>query len=92
MTKGTKQIGKTLTAISDSPDKRAQGLLSQVHARQFYHRQNRREKAKQLKIAKQGKQPDSSRLVAGGSLGLDTGKFWDFVRMDLSILLLCSRS
>lgn len=56
MTKGTKQIGKTLTAISDSPDKR-QGLLNKRQNPQL-----QKEKTKQKKA------------IAGGSLGMDTGK------------------
>lgn len=62
--KGTKQIGKTLTAISDSPDRRGQGRLAQVNAPQFYNRQNRKDKTNN---------PHANQ-VPHGSLGLDTGK------------------
>jgi hypothetical protein len=34
VTKGTKQIGKTLTAISDSPDRRGRGRLQMVQHKQ----------------------------------------------------------
>lgn len=61
--KGTKQIGKTLTAISDSPDKRAQGRLAQVNTPQFYNRQNRRDRVKYHQTT----------IVSHDSLGLDTG-------------------
>jgi hypothetical protein len=60
--KGTKQIGKTLTAISDSPDKRGQGRMNKVKNPQFSSRENRKDKGKQTKMV-----PDSD-------LGLDTGK------------------
>lgn len=63
--KGTKQIGKTLTAISDSPDRRAQGRLAQVSAPQFYNRQNRKDKARKPQV----------NVMAHDSLGLDTGTF-----------------
>jgi hypothetical protein len=62
VTKGSKKIGKTLTTMADSPDKRGQGRLAQVNTPQFYNRDIRKDKAKQTK------------LVADGSLGLDTGK------------------
>jgi hypothetical protein len=57
--KGTKHIGKTMTAISDSPDKRGQGMVGQVTAPQFYNRENRKDKRKQLHV------------TVEGSLGLD---------------------
>jgi len=59
--KGTKHIGKTLTAISDSPDRRGQGRVAQLNTPQFYSRENRKEKGK--KVMK----------VAGASMGLDAG-------------------
>lgn len=59
--KGTKQIGKTLTAISDSPDRRAQGRLAQVQASQFTQRHKR-------------KQWNQTPVLASDSLGLDGGK------------------
>eukprot|EP00980_Cylindrotheca_fusiformis_P021401 scaffold8259_cov143-Cylindrotheca_fusiformis.AAC.19 len=60
--KGTKQIGKTLTAMSDSPDKRGRGKLAEVNAAQFQQREKRKRKAK-------GKQTVT---VTDESLGLDT--------------------
>lgn len=60
--KGTKQIGKTLTAMSDSPDKRGQLGMAKAINTQHYSRENHKEKAKQ------------SKLVEDGDLGLDTGK------------------
>lgn len=63
--KGTKQIGKTLTAMSDSPDKRGRGKLAEVNAAQFQQREKRKRKAK-------GKQAIS---VSDESLGLDTSEF-----------------
>lgn len=61
--KGTKQIGKTLTAISDSPDRRAQGRLAQVHASQFTQRHKRKEKGR-----------NQRGVLSNESLGLDGGK------------------
>jgi hypothetical protein len=63
--KGTKQIGKTLTAMSDSPDKRGRGKLAEVNAAQFHQREKRKRKAK-------GKQAVT---VTDESLGLDTSEF-----------------
>ena len=60
---GTKQIGKTMTAISESPDKRGQGRIGQVTALQSYSRDNRKDKRNQHHVSFEG------------SLGLD-GKFW----------------
>lgn len=62
--KGTKQIGKTLTAISDSPDKRGQGRLAQISAPQFYNRQQRNDKLKY----------QHATALSNESLGLDIGK------------------
>jgi hypothetical protein len=45
VTKGTKKIGKTLTTMADSPDKRGQGRLAQVNQPQFYNRDIRKDKA-----------------------------------------------
>jgi hypothetical protein len=63
VTKGTKQIGKTLTTMSDSPNKRGQSRLSQIQNPQFRKSEARKEKKK------------TTKMVEGSSLGLDTGKF-----------------
>jgi hypothetical protein len=63
VTKGTKHIGKTLTAMSDSPDKHRQGLINKMQNPQ-HQRDGRREKVKQTKV------------VVNGAMGMDTGKSW----------------
>lgn len=60
--KGTKKIGKTLTAISDSPDKRGQGRMAKVKNPQFHSRENRKDKGKHTKV------------ISDSDLGFDTGK------------------
>lgn len=67
VTKGTKQIGKTLTAIAESPDKRGQGRLFLMQNPQF---SNRRSSAK----TKKGRSKNVQ--VEGSVLGLDTGKLF----------------
>ena len=62
--KGTKQIGKTLTAMSDSPDKRGRGKLAQVNATQFQQQEKRKRKDKGRR----------SVTVAEESLGLEDGE------------------
>lgn len=62
---GTKQIGKTLTAISDSPDRRGQGRLAKINARQLYSRENRKNKNTHV---------DPSIAAYNESLGLENGK------------------
>ena len=62
--KGTKQIGKTLTAMSDSPDKRGRGKLAQVNATQFQQREKRKRKDKGRR----------SVTVSEESLGLEDGE------------------
>lgn len=62
---GTKQIGKTLTAMSDSPDKRGRGKLAEVNAVQFSQRDQRQRQSKRKSVMKATDQ----------SLGLDTSKF-----------------
>ena len=63
---GTKQIGKTLTAISDSPDRRGQGRLAKINARQLYSREIRKNKHSQV---------ESSSTAYHESLGLENGKY-----------------
>ena len=63
--KGAMQIGGTLTAMSDSPDKRGRGKLAQVNAAQFQQREKRKRKEKGKKAV----------TVLDESLGLDTGEF-----------------
>lgn len=64
VTKGTKQIGKTLTNLADSPDKRAQERLAKIHAPQFYDRSTRKGNIKDVALKSNE-----------NSLGLDTGMF-----------------
>jgi hypothetical protein len=63
VTKGTKQIGKTLTAMSDSPDRRGQGRLNKLQYPQAQRDGGKKEKIKKTK------------MVLDGSLGLDTGMY-----------------
>lgn len=64
--KGAKQIGGTLTAISDTADKRGRGKLAQVNAAQFQQRGEKRKR----------KEKDKKAVAAiDESLGLDTGEF-----------------
>eukprot|EP00934_Nitzschia_sp_Nitz4_P002078 Nitzschia sp. Nitz4//scaffold140_size61219//29533//49080//NITZ4_006440-RA/size61219-augustus-gene-0.64-mRNA-1//-1//CDS//3329536227//2078//frame0 len=62
--KGTKHIGKTLTSMSNTSDRRGQGKLAHVSAPQFYNRQNKRDKARMVHTT--GQQ---------GSLGTDNEDF-----------------
>jgi hypothetical protein len=62
VTKGTKQIGKTLTNLADSPDKRAQERLAKINTPQFYDWEKRKGN-----VTHQG-------ALLEGSLGMDTGK------------------
>ena len=62
---GTKQIGKTLTAMSDSPDKRGRGKLAEIKDARFSQREKRKRKSKRKSVVKETDQ----------SLGLDTSKF-----------------
>lgn len=55
---GTKQIGKTLTAMSDSPDKRVRSKLAEVNAGQS----SQQEKRKQVKVSDQSLGLDNSKL------------------------------
>jgi hypothetical protein len=64
VTKGTKQIGKTLTTMSDSPNKRGQSRMNHIQNPQFRKSEARKEKKK------------TTKMVAGSSLGLDTGRFF----------------
>lgn len=71
---GTKQIGKTLTAMSDSPDKRGRGKLAEVNAAQHTQQKKRKRKSKRKSTAKATDQSlglDTSKLLI--SLELDTG-------------------
>lgn len=61
---GTKQIGKTLTAISDSPDKRGKGLISNLQ------NPNRLLASTKRKVLKQNVTFAST---SASTLGLDTG-------------------
>lgn len=63
VTKGTKQIGKTLTNLADSPDKRAQERLAKINTPQFYDWEKRK-----------GNVKEQDKLL-DGSLGMDTGTF-----------------
>ena len=63
VTKGTKQIGKTLTTISDSPDKRGRDRIAHASAPQLSGRENWKDMSNQINA------------VPDGDLGLDTGKF-----------------
>ncbi len=63
VSKGTQQIGKTLTNLADSPDKRAQGRLAKVNTPQFYDRE-----------ARKGNIKNAGTVANDGSLGMDTGK------------------
>jgi hypothetical protein len=65
VTKGTQQIGKTLTILADSPDKRAQERLAKIHTPQFYERS-----------ARKGNLKDVGPSFDDGSLGMDTGESW----------------
>ena len=69
VTKGTKQIGKTLTNLADSPDKRAQERLAKIHTPQFYDKSTRKGNIKDVA-------PTSNE----NSMGLDTGKCFDVLR------------
>jgi hypothetical protein len=71
--KGTKQIGKTLTAISDSPDRRGQGRLAKINARQSNARENRKSKKLRANTANPGYHD---------SLGLEHGKSRFVASMD----------
>ena len=64
VTKGTKKIGRTLTTIADTPDKRAQERLAKVVS----------PKTKKHK-RKNGSGKHARRSVENESLGLDIGKF-----------------
>jgi hypothetical protein len=68
VTKGTKQIGKTLTNLADSPDKRvrirAEKRLAKIQTPQFYDRS-----------ARKGNVKDIAPTSNENSMGLDTGKF-----------------
>lgn len=64
VTKGTKQIGKTLTNLADSPDKRAQERLAKINTPQFYDRS-----------ARKGNIKDVAPTSNEDSMGLDAGKF-----------------
>ena len=48
VSKGTKQIGKTLTNLTESPDKRAQERLAKVQTPQFYGRSKRKGNVKDV--------------------------------------------
>lgn len=63
VTKGTKQIGKTLTNLADSPDKRAQERLAKINTPQFYDRSTRK-----------GNIKDVAPASNENSMGLDAGK------------------
>jgi hypothetical protein len=58
----TKQLGKTLTSLGDSPDRRGQGLMQVAQNPQLFGR-DRREKARRTQV--KGKV----------DLGLDTGTY-----------------
>jgi hypothetical protein len=66
VTKGTKQVGKTLTNIAESPDKRGQGKLFLIQNPQF---SSLRRSDKRTKRRLNVHVP-----VEGGALGLDTGR------------------
>jgi hypothetical protein len=66
VTKGTKQVGKTLTNITESPDKRGQGRLFLIQNPQFSRLRSSDKRA-------QGRSNVHVQLE-GGALGLDTGR------------------
>ena len=63
VSKGTKQIGKTLTAISDSPVKRGKGLIVGLQSPDFHSSIRRSTFKKNV----------TSAFSSGGIMGLDTG-------------------
>ena len=63
VTKGTKKIGRTLTTIADSPDKRAQERVAKVVTPKAKKRRQRKGNVKHMRSAQ------------NESLGLDIGKF-----------------
>lgn len=66
VTKGTKQVGKTLTNIAESPDKRGQGKLFLIQNPQFSRLRSSDKRT-------QGRSNVHVQLESG-ALGLDTGK------------------
>jgi hypothetical protein len=66
VTKGTKQVGKTLTTIAESPDRRGQGKFFLIQNPQF---SSLRSSDKRKKGRSKVHVP-----VEGGALGLDTGR------------------
>lgn len=63
VSKGTQQIGKTLTNLADSPDKRAQERLAKINTPQFYDRS-----------ARKGNLKDVGQSLDDGDLGMDAGE------------------
>jgi hypothetical protein len=63
VTKGTKKIGKTLTTMAESPDKRGQERFAKINAPQFYEKE------------KKGNLKDVAPASAAASLGMDTGTY-----------------
>jgi hypothetical protein len=76
VSKGTQQIGKTLTILADSPDKRGQGRIAKIHTPQFYER-----------TARKGNLKDVGPSFDDGGLGMDTGESWcgSFVSWDFPV-------
>lgn len=68
VTKGTKKIGRTLTTIADSPDKRAQERVAKVVTPKAKKRRQRKGNVKHMRSAQ------------NESLGLDIGKFTNVFR------------
>ena len=65
VTKRTKQLGKTLTTIAESPDKRGQVRFFLMQNPQFSHSGS---------SIKTKKGPSHNAQVEGSELGLDAGK------------------
>lgn len=64
--KGTKKIGKTLTAMSESPDRRGQGRMAKIKAPQMYEREKNRVTRKT--------RTNQTGATSHASLGLENGK------------------
>ncbi|CAJ1965882.1 unnamed protein product [Cylindrotheca closterium] len=71
---GTKQIGKTLTAMSDSPDKRGRGKLAEIKDAQFSQREKRKRKSKRKSVVKEKDQSLGLDTSIGGMAAAEQGK------------------
>ena len=67
MSKGTKKIGRTLTTLADTPDKRAQDLVVNVVSPKAKRGRRKKGKVKHVQSA-----------IGNESLGLDLGKSLEF--------------